>query len=108
MDNFGFYAVVVVTVVLCTTFNKLKRILHKHLQKIRSISAECEPQRSNHEDLLAVINRSVRYSFKGLFIVFRISKYLYFTDLKQGLLKNLLLILVIIFTTAAYVTWWWI
>ncbi|CAH8553159.1 unnamed protein product [Schistosoma mattheei] len=58
MDNFGFYAVVVVTVVLCTTFNKLKRILHKHLQKIRSISAECEPQRSNHEDLLAVINRS--------------------------------------------------
>ncbi|CAH8576637.1 unnamed protein product [Schistosoma margrebowiei] len=58
MDNFGFYAVVVVTVVLCTTFNKLKRILHKHLQKIRSISSDCKPQRSNHEDLLAVINRS--------------------------------------------------
>uniref|UniRef100_A0A5K4EBZ1 NADPH--cytochrome P450 reductase n=1 Tax=Schistosoma mansoni TaxID=6183 RepID=A0A5K4EBZ1_SCHMA len=58
MDTFEFYAVVFVIVVLYTSFHKLKRILHKHLQRSHSIGAECKPQRSNHEDLLAVMNRS--------------------------------------------------
>ncbi|CAH8592387.1 unnamed protein product [Schistosoma rodhaini] len=58
MDIFEFYAVVFVIVVLYTSFHKLKRILHKSLRRSHSISAECEPQRSNHEDLLALMNRS--------------------------------------------------